>query len=417
MNAEARAMDFELSRIAELGNELLTRLDHLRESSPITWSELNQIWMVTGHAEVLEGFNGTLPLSARRLPDPAVARIPPQDRERLLPCFMNATRNWVLNMDAPEHQRLRKLLVKAFGKPIVEGLRPHVKGFIQETLDEAGKKGEIDFVADVARKIPARTILRQLGLGDEILPKLQGWSVSLNQAGNVNMPIEALQGIEQTLKELRATFRPEFEKRRKAPTNDFLSALVTANEAGDKLSEDEMFGTCDIVLIAGHDTTTNTMTLGTAALAQHPEACEYIRRHPESASNVVLELSRLVGMSTAMSRRVAKDFEWKGHTLREGQYVLLFMTAANRDPRVFAQPESLDFTRVQDMNLTFAAGAHHCIGHLLAKMQLSEFFPELVRRYDLELLDKQLDFGPTLGFRGLESLRLRLHPRHSGGQP
>lgn len=412
MNAEAKSLDFELSRVAELGDELLQRLDALREARPIAWSELNQIWMVTGHAEVMEGFSGSLPLSARRLPDPAVARVPREDRERLLPCFMNATRNWVLNMDAPEHLRLRRLLVKAFGKPIVEGLRPHVREFISETLDAAGSKGEIDFVAEVARRIPARTILRQLGLTDEILPKLQGWAVSLNQAGNVNVQLDGLLQIEQTLEELRAVFAPEFEKRRRAPTNDFLSALVTANEAGDKLSEQEMFGTCDIVLIAGHDTTTNTMTLGTAALARHPEACEYIRRHPESAANVVLELSRLVGMSNAMSRRVAKDFVWKGHQLREGQYVLLFMTAANRDPHVFANPEDMDFTRVQDMNLTFAAGAHHCIGHLLAKMQLAEFFPELVRRFDLELLDDRLDFGPTLGFRGLESLRLRLHPRH-----
>jgi len=407
----ASALDFPLNRVAELGNELLARLDALRVADPIMWSELNQVWLVTGHAEVMEGFGGTLPLSNHRLPGTAVALIPQSERETLLPCLMNATRNWLLNMDGAEHQRLRRLLVRAFSKPIVEGLRPHARRFIQEALDEAGRKGEIEFVSQIARRVPARTILRQLGLGDDLVPRLHRWSVSLNQAGNVNVPREDLLEIEATLRALRDVFRPEFAKRRQNPGSDFLSALVTANEAGDHLSEDEMFGTCDIVLIAGHDTTTNTMSLGTAALARHPEAVDYIRRHPEDAANVVLELMRLVSMSTAMSRRVARDFDWRGHELKEGQYVILFQGGANRDPKVFPNPDAFDTARPQDLNMTFAPGAHHCIGHLLAKMQLGEFFPELVRRFDLELLDERLNFGPTLGFRGLETLNLRLHPR------
>ena len=411
MNVAARELDFPLNRVAELGNELLTRIDAMRSIDPIMWSEQNQVWMVTGHAEVMEGFGGTLPLSNRRLPDTAVALIPPEEREQLLPCLMNATRSWLLNMDSTEHQRLRRLLVRAFSKPIVEGLRPHVRVFIKEALDEAGRKGDIEFVSEIGRRVPARTILRQLGLSDDLVPKLHRWSVSLNQAGNVNVSREGLLEIEATLRSLRDIFRPEFASRRQHPTDDFLSALVTANEAGDKLSEDEMFGTCDIVLIAGHDTTANTMALGTAALASHPEAVDYIRNHPEDAANVVLELMRLVSMSTAMSRRVAKDFNWRGHELKEDQYVILFQGGANRDPKVFPKPDAFDPTRSQDLNMTFAPGAHHCIGHLLAKMQLGEFFPEWVRRFDVELPDKRLDFGPTMAFRGLEKLNLRLHPR------
>ena len=413
MNAAIRELDFPLHRVADLGNELLGRLDALRAVDPIAWSETNQVWLVTGHAEVKAGFEATtVPLSAHRLPGAAVAQVPIADRERLLPCIMNATRNWLLNKDDADHARMRKLLVKAFGKPIVEGLRPHARRFIQETLDAVSSKSEIEFVSEVARPIPARTILRQLGLSDDLVPKLHHWSQTLNQVGNVNVPMENLLQIEQTLLELRAVFRPEFAKRRGKPSDDFLSALVTANEAGDKLTEDEMYGTCDIVLIAGHDTTTNTMSLSAAALAQHPEACQYIRQHPEHAGNVVMELSRNVSMSTAMGRRVAKDFNWNGHDMKENQIVLLFQGGANRDPAVYANPGVLDFTRSQDQNLAFAAGAHHCIGHLLAKMQLAEFFPEFLRRFDIEMLDEKLIFGPTMGFRGLDKLRLRLHPRN-----
>jgi pimeloyl-[acyl-carrier protein] synthase len=411
MNVAARELDFPLNQVAELGNALLERIDAMRAVDPIMWSEQNQVWMVTGHAEVMEGFGGTLPLSNRRLPDTAVALIPVDERERLLPCLMNATRSWLLNMDSTEHQRLRKLLVRAFSKPIVEGLRPHARRFIREALDEAARKGDIEFVAEIGRRVPARTILRQLGLSDDLVPKLHRWSVSLNQAGNVNVSREGLLEIEGTLRALRDIFRPEFARRRRQPTDDFLSALVTANEAGDKLSEDEMFGTCDIVLIAGHDTTANTMALGVAALARHPEAVQYLREHPEDAANVVQELMRLAVMSTAMSRRVAQDFNWRGHELKEGQYVILFQGGANRDPLVFPRPEAFDPHRPQDLNMTFAPGAHHCIGHLLAKMQLGEFFPEWVRRFDVELLDERLNFGPTMAFRGLDSLNLRVRPR------
>jgi cytochrome P450 len=324
---------------------------------------------------------------------------------------MSATKHWLLNMDAPEHPRLRRLMTKAFGKPIVEGLRPHVRGFIQDALDRAGAKGEVEFVSEVARRIPARTILRQLGLSDDLMPRLHHWSIVLNTLGNVHVPIDKLVEIENVLLELRGLFLPEIEARRKRPREDFLSALVTANEAGDQLSEEEMLGICYITLIAGHDTTANTIALGTAALAQHPEARDYIRENPQHIGTAVMELSRYIAMSTAQARLVSEDFTWNGHHLKKGQFALIFIAGANRDPKLFPAPDRIDFTRPQDSNMTFGPGIHHCIGHLLAKMQLGEFFPELVRRFDPQMLDPRLDFATTLGFRGLNTLNIRLRPR------
>jgi len=411
MNTALRDMDFGLDEVAALGNGLLERLDRLREAAPIYWSERNQVWMVAAHKEVADAFGGKLPLSNIRLPDLAVAQLSEAERQEHVPYLLLTAKNWLLNMDAPGHPRLRKLMLKAFGRTVVEGLRPHARSFIREALDEADGKDEVEFVSAIGRIVPGRTILKQLGLQDELLPRLHYWSVILNQSGNVNLPLEDLKKIEQVLLEMRSLFLPEIENRRKNPTDDFLSALVTANEAGDQLSLEEMLGICYITLIAGHDTTANTMALGTAALAEHPEACEYIRQHPENVANEVMELSRYAAMSTAMSRRVAKDFVWDGHEIKEGQYVIMFMAGANRDPGVFPNPEKIDFSRPQEANMTFAPGLHHCIGHLLAKMQLGEFFPELVRRFDVELLDKRLDFSPVMSFRGLDTLHIRLHPR------
>jgi cytochrome P450 len=411
MNLPLRDLDFGLDECATLGNSILERLNRLREEAPIYWSERNQLWMVAGHKEVADAFGGKFPLSNVRLPDLAVAQLTEEEKQEHVPYLLLTAKNWLLNMDAPEHPRLRKLMLKAFGRTVVEGLRPHAQRFIVEALDAASKKGEIEFVAQVGRIIPGRTILKQLGLKDDLLPRLHYWSVILNQSGNVNMPLEELKKIEAVLLEMRELFIPEIEKRRKNPTDDFLSALVTANEAGDQLSLEEMLGICYITLIAGHDTTANTMALGVAALAQHPDACEYIRSHPENTGTEIMEISRYAAMSTAMSRRVSADFEWNGHHIKEGQYVVMFMAGANRDPNIFPNPEKIDFSRPQEANMTFAPGLHHCIGHLLAKMQLGEFFPEWVKRFDVELLDKQLDFSPVMSFRGLETLNVRLTPR------
>jgi pimeloyl-[acyl-carrier protein] synthase len=157
------------------------------------------------------------------------------------------------------------------------------------------------------------------------------------------------------------------------------------------------------------------MALGMAALAQHPEARDYIRKNPEKMPDALMELMRYIAMSTMMPRIVAEDFTWQGHALKKGQFVFLMIAGANRDARVFPDPEKLDLTRPQDANMTFAPGLHFCIGHLLAKMQLGEFFPEALRRFDLEMLDKRLDFGLSLSFRGVETLHLRLTPR--AGEP
>jgi cytochrome P450 len=408
-------VDINFAETGLLGNELLSKLDAMREADPIYFSEKNGgIWVVTGHRQVAEGFRGDLPLSAVRLPHLVVGTIPEAEREKRIPYLMWSTPQWIINMDPPGQPRLRRLVMKAFSRQVVETVRPHARRFIAEALDEAGAKGGVEFVNMVARKIPARVILRMMGLSEDLLPRLHHWSIALNAAlGGVNMPAEIVEEGERVLIEMRGHFLPEIEKRRIAPTDDFLSALVTAHDEGDKLSEEEMLGICHVALIAGHDTTANTMALGTAALAQHPEACEFIRNNPDKTPEAVMEIMRHIAMSTMMPRIISEDFVWHGHRMKKGQFVFLMIAGANRDPDVFSDPERLDVMRPQEANMTFAPGMHHCIGHLLAKMQLGEFFPELLRRFEPELLDKRLDFGLSLSFRGVETLNLRLHPRNT----
>ena len=408
---DMRSVDFDLTQVAEMGNGILAKIKAVREADPIYWSETNQVWMVTGHKELSEGYAGTLPLANFRAPGPALALLTPQERIERAPRFNETAKRWLFNMDPPEHPRLRKLMSKAFGRPVVEQVRSHARRFIREALDGLRDGEAVEFVAAVTRKIPARTILLLLGQDDAIYPRLHRWSLVLNTTGNVNLTHAQVDEIEQVFSELDELFLPEIEKRQKHPGDDFLSALITAEIDGERLSTQHLLATCNLVLIAGHDTTANTMALGTVALAQHAGARDYFRQKPENIVDAVMEISRYVAMSTVKSRRVTEDFVWNGHQLRAGQYVLMFMAGGNHDPNVFPVPEEIDFSRPQDRNMSFAPGAHHCIGHLLAKMQLSEFFPALVQRFDIELPDDRLDFSGALGFRGLETLNVRMKAR------
>jgi pimeloyl-[acyl-carrier protein] synthase len=413
MAVTAQDVDIEFAKTGELGNAILGKLAQMRSFDPIYFSEKNGgVWVVTGHEQVVEGFRGNLPLSAVRLPHLVVGAIPEEERMKRVPYLMTSTPDWIVNTDAPQQPRLRRLMMKAFSRQVTELVRPHAKRFIREALDEAAAQGDVEFVSAVARKIPGRVILNLLGLPDEMLPKLHHWSIALNAAlGGINMPAEVVEEGERVTLEMREIFLPEIEKRRKSPGEDFISSLVTARDGGDdKLSQEEMLGILYVTLIAGHDTTANTMALGMAALAQHPEARDYIRKHPEKMPDALMELMRYIAMSTMMPRIVSKDFVWYGHHLKKGQFVFLMIAGANRDASAFQNPDALDLARPQDANMTFAPGLHFCIGHLLAKMQLGEFFPEVLRRFEPELLDKRLDFGLSLSFRGVETLNMRLTP-------
>lgn len=272
MVAATAEMDVDFSQARSLGNDIIGKLNAMREADPIFFSPVNGgIWIVNGHKEVTEAFAGKLPLSSVRLPDMVMQQVPSTDREARYPQICEVTRNWVINMDRPASWRLRTLGQKAFSSQVAEGLRPHVRRFIDDAFADIDNADSFEFVDKVARLIPARTILKLFGLGDDIYPRLHHWSVTLNAAlSGVNIPEEILAAAEQTMEEMRVLFLPEIEARRRNPTDDFISALVTARDGDDKLSEQELIAMLIIVLIAGHDTTANTIALGTAALAHLP---------------------------------------------------------------------------------------------------------------------------------------------------
>ena len=189
--------------------------------------------------------------------------------------------------------------------------------------------------------------------------------------------------------------------------------LAAAGEGPEGLTHAELLGTCVNTLLAGHESTASTMAFGVAALADHPNEVQYMLDHPERKVQTVEELSRYVGMSASQTRIAARDFEWHGKQIRRGDVIYLWNAAGHRDPRVFSRPDELDLSRNIKESLTFGRGLHHCVGHLLAKLQLGEFFPAMFERFEVKVLDHPLDFSGGYAFRTLSTLNIRLKPARS----
>jgi cytochrome P450 len=407
-------VDINLATLALMGDGLFGKLNALRAHDPLFWSDLSQCWIVTGHAEINEGFSGTLPLLNGKMEAVLSRVLPPAELHHRYPNTLRYMPRILPNMDGPEHARLRKLFVKAFSRKIVEDLRPYVRERVATILDRAAAQRDIEFNEGVARQLPGAVILRLLGMSESYLDRLKGWTDGVTRAlTSFDPKVEWLDGLETVVTEMVEIFEREIEERRKTPRGDFITALVTAVDGGDTLTVDEMIGALILVIIAGHDTTSNSMTLGVRALDRNRSAWAEMRAHPERSVDAAVELMRYSAMSAGQPRLAAQDFEWRGRKIRKHDIVMLLIAGGNRDPQVFPNPENLDLSRANDQSQTFAPGLHHCIGHLLAKLQLGEFFAALTERFDRVEVLEEPEFTPNLVFRGVAGLKVRFYPRAS----
>jgi cytochrome P450 len=406
-----QSRDIDLAALTLAGDELLPRLSELREHGSIHWSAQSHCWIVTGHAEITAGFAGAVPLSNHSLPDRLFPGLTVEQMRERWPTIIRYQPAAITNADGKDHTRLRKLFIKAFNRPLIEAMRPFVQQRIASLLNEVTAKPEVDFNAEVARRIPGSVILHLLGMSQDYIERLEEWDNIASAALMSARPtLEWLDRLETSQQEMNEIFMQEIEQRRRAPRNDLITELLNAAEDGDRLSHEELLQALFLIIIAGHDSTANSMTLGARAMAKHPEAWAYWRAHPDKSVDNAIELMRYVAMISAQPRLVAEDFEWQGKQLKKGDVAFLMVAAGNRDPKVFADPERLDFTRRNDRSLVFGPGIHHCVGHLLAKLQVSELFNAMVQRCDgLEVLEEP-QFTSALVFRGVASLKVRFKP-------
>lgn len=403
--------DFDLGQVAMLGFDMFPVLNELREAEPIHWNERTQCWVVSRHQDIVDALNGTVPLSNRRLSAASLNAIPMEEWPKRLPNMVKYAPFHITNMDPPNHTRLRKLMVKAFGRGIAEALRPFARERAVQLIESMRGRDRVDFPVEIARELSGSVLLKLLQFPQSLVPDLMRWAHDVMVGlGTPNPKAEWVEAADRAFVELTEQALIEIADRRAQPRgpDDFITALVTAREGHDGLTDDEVVALMETVLIAGQDTSTNSMTLGAAALAQQPWIWAWMKANPDRMLDAVLEIMRYTAMSTAQNRAVGEDFEWHGKNLKKGDVVFLMFAAGNRDPRVFPDPEKFDPLREQDAQLTFGPGIHHCIGHLIAKMQLTEFFTVLTQQFNgAEILDSEIKFSPILVFRSIPSLHMR----------
>ena len=380
----------------------------LRERDPLHRSVALQGWVFSRYAEVhailrdprfsndtslQPGFGRVREdLIAAGVVDPAIPRV-----------------SNLLELDPPEHTRLRTLVSKAFTPRAVERMLARAEAIVDEQLDAVAARGEMDVIRDLATPLPVIVIAEMLGIPSEDRERLKHWSnemvLSVGAAGFSNRVRSARAG-----NEFREYLEALGAERRREPRDDLLSALLAAEEEGDRLSEAEVYMMIGLLMIAGNETTTNLIGNGTLALLRNPEQLARLRDDPERiAPTAVEELLRYDSPVQATARYPREDFEFAGMPIRRGQVVVVLLASANRDEAQFEHADRLDVGRADNRHLSFGQGVHFCLGAQLARMEARIALSALVRRFpDLRLATDDVEWRANTVLRGLRALPVRV---------
>jgi cytochrome P450 len=337
----------------------------------VTTSFGHPAYLVTRHADVKEVLADSTRFSnnGRRVFDaPGAPELSEEERER-----MRAGN--LLGFDPPEHTRLRRMLTPEFTVRRMRRLEPRIAEIVDEHLDAMAAAGPpADLVADFALPIPSLVICELLGVPYADRASFQARTSRLL---DISLPMDDRLKLARESREYMAGL---VARAQAAPGDDMLGMLV--REHGDDLSTDELIGIAGLLLVAGHETTSNMLGLGTLALLRHPEQLALVRDDPDAVAPAVEELLRWLGIvHSGIPRTTLRDVEIAGVEIPADSLIILALATANRDPRFVDSGERLDVTRDAAGHVAFGHGPHHCLGAPLARMEMRIAFPALLRRF------------------------------------
>ncbi|HEX4490565.1 MAG TPA: cytochrome P450 [Acidimicrobiia bacterium] len=322
--------------------------------------------------------------------------------------YIEQRRPSILSMEGQPHTRLRRLVAPAFTPMAAERLRPFMREVIATLVDAVQPTGRCDLVADVCEPYPIHVICELLGAPRDDWPRFSQWATDIFRIFNQNLA-EDLPAIQRASTELETYVHDLVEQRRRAPGDDLLSALIAAEEAGDRLSTDELVMLAEAVLMAGTDTTRNQLACCIALFAAEPEQWRRFVAQPELAPRVVEETMRYLGAVQGTMRIASQDIEYRDVVFPAGTLVSISLAGANRDPDVFTSAERLDVARETSApHMTFGSGIHHCLGAHLARAELQEALTVIAERLPEFELDGPVSWKPEqFGIWGPARLPLR----------
>jgi cytochrome P450 len=378
----------------------------LREEAPVLYDGATDHWLVSRYEDV------DALLRDRRFGRTYLHVGTHEDMGRPTPPdwhapFWDLINDGILDMEPPDHTRVRKLVAKAFTPRFVEGLRPRVQAIVDGLIDELSGAGEFDLLPSLAEPLPVTVIAEMLGVPEADRRLLRPWSADIVKMYELNPSIASQQDAVRASGEFATYLRGLARERRRDPGDDLISGLVHVVDQGEALTEDELVGTCVLLLNAGHEATVNSTLLGWWTLFQHPDRLKELRADHSLIPSAVEELLRFQTPLPMFERWVLEPFELHGVEIPRGAELGLLFDSANHDPSVFADPDGLRLDRKPNPHLAFGAGIHFCLGAPLGRMELQISFRALLERFpDLELVEEPR-FKPNYVIRGLEGLRVR----------
>jgi len=389
----------------EVTNDPYSYFGRLREEDPVHWNELYELWVITRHDDLVwltrhhELFSSEVLKRDSRPPYPQV-----YDSDLgLYEYVRDFSSAQFIQHDRPEHLEMRKVVHGYFTPRSMEAWRPMVQSAITDLLDAAEAKGRMDVMADLATPLPVLVIAQMMGVPLEDRPYIRELAKKLLAGGRgepdrLRTQTEGMQGMLEYLS-------PLVEERIDRPGDDFVSVVASGEKRGI-FTRHQVLVNCSLLLLAGHETTINLLCNGTLAFLRHPEQWALFKQDPAGlAKRATEECLRYDPPVKSIQRIASQDVEMRGKVVRKDDRMRWFISSANRDPEVFANPETLDITRDPNPHVAFGSGVHHCLGATLARLEGQEAFTALAQRFpSLHLETEELEYQPSINFRSLTSL-------------
>lgn len=409
--------------------------EQLRNQDPIHWDAEMGFWVISRYADIDALYTDERFSRAQGLMR-GFQRLSESEQRIAVPVYESFSTT-VFYADPPYHTHLRGLMNHAFTPRRVEHLRSYIQKVVDELLDAAQAKADIDIIQDLAYPLPVMVIAELLGLPAGDRTYFKKWSDDLFAIlGTVrHKPQHLLERAAQSLDEMTGYIRGLSRKRREHPQDDLLTALlsVTQDDAGfcphkkdpatlhttgewvgeressSALTEEELVANINILLSTGHETTTHLIGNGLLALLQHADQLQKLRFQPAMLASAIDEMLRYDNPVQITYRSAAADAEIKGKLIRKGDLVNTILGSANRDPERFSNPDHFDITRNEGRHLSFGVGIHFCIGAPLVRLEAEIVFETILRRFPhIKLATETLEWQEHPIFRGLKSLPVRL---------
>jgi cytochrome P450 len=377
----------------------------LRDEDPIHWNDAYALWVITRHDDVTwmtrhnELFSSAV---FRNDPRPAYPAIDESDLS-LYEYVRNYQADQFIQHDRPEHLDMRKIVHGYFTPKAMESWRPFVVNAVKELLDAAEEKGSMDVMRDLATPLPVLVIAQMMGVPAEDRPYVRQLAEKLLYIGRGEydrMPI-----LTDGMKGMVEYVSPLVDERIVRPGDDFISVLANGEKNG-VFTRHQVLVNTSLLLLAGHETTINLICNGTLAFIQHPEQWALYKEDPVGRAKwATEECLRYDAPVKSIQRLASQDIEVRGKVMEKNDRIRWFISSANRDPNVFADPDKFDITRQPNPHVAFGNGVHHCLGATLARVEGQEVFKALAERFpNLQLASEELEYQPSITFRSLKSL-------------